>query len=223
LKYLIVVAHPDDEVLGAGATIRKLIEEGNEVAVCTMANHAAARANISNTLDEDQKNAMDILGVKNTYSADFPNIKMNTVPHLDLVHFIELCIEDFQAEAIITNHPSDLNNDHVITSYAAQVASRLSQRRDGIPRLRLLAYMEVVSSTEWSFDSSHNHFVPNLFIEIGEQGLDLKIRALEMYKGVVRDYPHPRSDKGIRALAAWRGSQAGCNYAEAFECVFRCV
>ena len=35
MNYLIVVAHPDDEVLGAGATIHKLIDEGNSVAVCT--------------------------------------------------------------------------------------------------------------------------------------------------------------------------------------------
>ena len=53
MKYLIVFAHPDDEVLGAGATIYKLINGGHSVAVCTMANHAAARANISSTLNED--------------------------------------------------------------------------------------------------------------------------------------------------------------------------
>lgn len=41
MNYLFVVAHPDDEVLGAGATIYKLIKDGNHVAVCTMANHAA--------------------------------------------------------------------------------------------------------------------------------------------------------------------------------------
>ena len=87
MNYLVVVAHPDDEVLGAGATISRLIKEGNEVAVLTMANHAAARANISNTLAMDQANAMEILGVEKTYSGDFPNIKMNIVPHLEMVLF----------------------------------------------------------------------------------------------------------------------------------------
>ena len=53
MNYLVVVAHPDDEVLGAGATIHKLIKEGHKVAIATMANHAAARANISDTLVED--------------------------------------------------------------------------------------------------------------------------------------------------------------------------
>lgn len=220
MNYLIVVAHPDDEVLGAGATIHKLIKSGNNVAVCTMVNHVAARANISDTLAQDQKNAMAVLGVTKVYSADFPNIKMNTVPHLDLVRFIESCIEDFKAEAIFTHHPSDTNNDHVMTSYAAQAASRLFQRREGLPALKQFAYMEVPSSTEWSFDSSSNRFIPNLFVEIGKEGVEIKIKALKEYRGVVREYPHPRSDEALMGLAAYRGVQAGCNYAEAFEIAF---
>ena len=220
MKYLVVVAHPDDEVLGAGATINKLIKEGNEVAIATMANHAAARANISETLANDEAEAYKILGVSKTYAADFPNIKMNTVPHLDLVQFIEKCIEDFGAEAIITHHPSDTNNDHVCTSYAVQAACRLFQRKESVPALKLVLYMEVPSSTEWSFDSSSNRFTPNFFVEVGKEGIELKLKALKAYKGVMRPYPHPRSDEAIMGLAAYRGVQAGCNYAEAFECVF---
>ena len=220
MNYLVVVAHPDDEALGCAATIHKLIKEGNEVAIVTMANHAAARANISDTLAEDQKKAFEIMGVKKSYAADFPNIKMNTVPHLDLVQFIERCIEDFGAEAIITHHPSDTNNDHVVTSYAVQAACRLFQRKENVPALKELLYMEVPSSTEWSFDSSKNRFTPNYFVEIGKDGVELKIKAIAAYKGVMRPYPHPRSNEAIEGLAAYRGVQAGCNYAEAFECVF---
>ena len=221
MNYLIVVAHPDDEFLGAGATIHKLISAGHAVAVCTMANHAAARANISATLTEDQANAMRIIGVSKCYAADFPNIRMNTVPHLELVQFIERCIEDFGADAVITHHPSDTNNDHIMTSYAAQAAARLFQRKPGIPALKLFLYMEVPSSTDWSLDSSSHRFTPNYFVEIGKEGVELKIRALRAYCGVMRDYPHPRSDEALTGLAAYRGSQAGCRYAEAFECVMQ--
>lgn len=220
MNYLVVVAHPDDEVLGAGATIYKLIQEGHKVAVATMANHAAARVNISDTLVQDQEESMKILGVNKLYTANFPNIKMNTVPHLELVQFIEKCIEDFNAEIIITHHPSDTNNDHVMTSYAVQAASRLFQRKKNILPLKGLIYMEVLSSTEWSFDSSANRFIPNYFIEIGLDGLDKKLEALSKYIGVMREYPHPRSEESLKGLAVYRGCQAGCNYAEAFECVF---
>lgn len=220
MNYLVVVAHPDDEVLGAGATIHKLVEQGHKVAVATMANHAAARANISDTLAEDQTKAFEIMGVSKCYAADFPNIKMNTVPHLDMVQFIEKCIEDFGAQAIITHHPGDLNNDHVQTSYAAQAACRVSQRKEGVPALKLVLYMEIMSSTEWGLDSSSKKFDPNYFVEIGKEGLDLKLKALYAYKGIMRPYPHPRSNEAVEGLAAYRGGQSGCKYAEAFECVF---
>lgn len=223
MKYLIVVAHPDDEVLGAGATVSRMTAEGKEVAVAVMSGHAAARNNRSDTLGEDEEKAMSLIGVKKTYHADFPNIRMNTVPHLELVQFIENCIQDWGADAVITHHPSDTNNDHVMTSYAAQAASRLFQRREGVPPLREFMYMEVPSSTEWSFDSSANRFSPNMFVEIGRAGVEKKLEALRAYRGVMRAYPHPRSDEAILGLAAYRGVQAGCDYAEAFECVFRSI
>lgn len=222
LNYLVVVAHPDDEVLGAGATIYKLNNQGHKVAVATMANHAAARANVSVTLQKDQQKAFKVLNIKKCYAADFPNIKMNTVPHLELVQFIEKCIEDWGAEVIITHHPSDTNIDHQETSRAAIAACRLFQRKEGVPRLRELSFMEVPSSTEWSLNSAENRFIPNLYIEIGKEGVAKKLEALQAYTGVMRPYPHPRSQQAIEGLAAYRGSMAGCDYAEAFEVVFKC-
>ena len=223
MNYLFVVAHPDDEVLGAGATINRLIREGNNVAIAIMSSNAEVRRNLSATLSDDEADAMEILGVKKTYHADFPNIKMNTVPHLEIVQFIEKCIEDFRAEAIFTHHPSDTNIDHQETSRAARVACRLFQRKDAIPPLKEFVYMEVPSSTEWSLDSSANRFSPNFFVEVGLEGIEMKIKALLAYKDVMRPYPHPRSREALIGLAACRGSEAGCNYAEAFECVFRSI
>lgn len=221
MNYLVVVAHPDDEVLGAGATIHKLTTEGHNVAVAIMVSEAAARKDLSSTLSSDESKALSVIGVNKTYHACFPNIKMNTVSHLELVQFVESCITDWKADAIITHHPSDTNNDHVQTSYAVQAASRLFQRRENIPPLKELLYMEVLSSTEWSLDTSSSRFLPNYFVEIGKDGVDLKLEALSQYKGVMRPYPHPRSEEAIRALAIFRGAQAGCDCAEAFECAYR--
>ena len=106
MNYLVVVAHPDDEVLGAGATIYKLIKKGHKVAVAIMCGEADARANRSASLSEDETKAMSIIGVKKVFHANFPNIKMNTVPHLELVQFIESCIDEWKAEIIFTHHPS---------------------------------------------------------------------------------------------------------------------
>lgn len=222
MNYLFVVGHPDDEVLGAGATISKLAKSGHHVAVAIMANHAAARKNRSDTLPDDEETAMKMIGVEKIYRGDFPNIKMNMVPHLELVQFIEGCIEDWKAEAIYTHHPLDTNIDHQETSRAAGAACRLFQRKEGVPQLRDLAYMEVLSSTDWNLNSSGNSFTPNYFVEVGKTGVEKKIEALAAYKGVMRPYPHPRSKEALMGLAAYRGAQAGCEYAEAFERVFGC-
>ncbi len=221
MNYLIVVAHPDDEILGAGATIHKLVSNGDKVAVSILSEQASVRQNLSDTLSEDELNAMKTVGVHRVYHANFPNIKMNIVPHIELVKFIEECIVDWGAEAIITHHPSDTNNDHHETSKAVNAACRLFQRREGVPKLRLLAYMEVPSSTEWALNTGYNLFKPNLFIEVGKEGIEKKIEALKSYVGVMRPYPHPRSVESLMGLGAIRGSQAGVEYAEAFECVFR--
>lgn len=223
MNYLFVVAHPDDEVLGAGATIDKLAKEGNKVEVCIMSASANARAfrPADSELNEDMYAALKILGVAKCYEGNFPNIKFNTVAHLDLVQFIEKAIIESQADVIITHHPSDTNNDHLHTSLACQAAVRLFQRRSEIKSLKEFWYMEVLSSTEWSLNSSINKFNPNLFIEIGKEGVEKKINALKFYRGVMREYPHPRSVQAIEGLLAYRGAQSGCNYAEAFECVLR--
>ena len=221
MSYLIVVAHPDDEVLGAGATIHKLTKQGQEVNVCVLCGQAQARAGLSHQLNAEMHECLRMLGVNRVFIGDFPNIKMNTSAHLDLVQFIEKSILETGADHVITHHPSDLNNDHHQTSVACQAAVRMFQRRTDVPRLKELLYMEVSSSTEWALNTSVSDFRPNTFVEVGKEGVEQKLRALSCYQGVMRPYPHPRSEEAITGLAAFRGSQAGLCYAEAFESAFR--
>lgn len=223
MSYLVVVAHPDDEVLGAGATMYKLSREGKEVNVCIMSVEVTARNNRPDTdeLNNDVDGCMSILGVSRVITAEFPNIELNTVSHLKLVQFIEKAIRETNAEVVITHHPADLNNDHLHTSLACQAAVRLFQRGADVTPLKELLFMEVPSSTEWGLNSAMQKFSPNTFVEVGEDGVDKKIEALEQYRGVMRDFPHPRSNEALKGLAAYRGGQAGMVYAEAFECVFR--
>ena len=220
MRYLFVMAHPDDEA-DVGGTIYKLGQKGHEVAVAILVGKAAARRNLSSKLEQEETASMELLGVKKVYHADFPNIKMNTTPHFDLVQFIESCIEDWRAEAIVTHHTADVNIDHVITGTAAIAACRLFQRKAGVPKLKLMLMAETACATEWALDSAKNRFTPNYFVEIGEDGFEMKMKAFSLYSGVTRHYPHPNSRETYEGLAAYRGAQCGCNYAEAFQCVFR--
>jgi N-acetylglucosamine malate deacetylase 1 len=223
LSYLVVVAHPDDEVLGAGATILKLTQAGFDVNTCILSGEVDARKNrpAIEQLKQNIDSASDILGIKEVLIGSFPNIAFNTVHHLELVKFIENAIKKTGADVIFTHHPSDLNNDHYHTSIACQAAARLFQRTVDAKPIKELLYMEIPSSTEWALNTSNRQFTPNVFIEVGEERIAKKIEALSSYSGIMRDYPHPRSVEALKGLSAYRGCQSGVVYAEAFESVFR--
>ena len=223
LKYLFVMAHPDDEA-DLGGTIWRLSICGHQVAVAIVVGKVSARRNLSETLETEEMDSMQILGVSRVYHADFPNIKTNTVPHADLVQFVLDCIEDWSAEAIVTHHTADVNIDHAETGRASISACR-QYFKDGQneSRLKLFLMCETAGATEWSLNSSNNLFEPNYFVEIGKEGLDKKIEALHCYKGVERSFPHPQCVEVYEGLAAFRGAQSGCHYAEAYQCVFMSV
>lgn len=223
MKYLLVVAHPDDEVLGAGASIYKWTHNNAMVDVCIMSTNAKARAfrPKDNELSEDLNSSTTFLGIRKTFEYTFPNIEMNTIPHLKLVQAIENAIIESQPDIVITHHPADTNNDHLQTSLACQEAIRLHQRRPEAKHINEVWYMEVPSCTEWAINGAFQKFSPNCYVEVGEECVKAKIKALGMYRGVMRPYPHPRSVEYIKSLAAIRGSEWGLNYAEAFQIVLR--
>lgn len=222
MNILLVVAHPDDEALGAGGTIHRLAKCGHTIDCCILSGSVDARTQRPKTaeLQTDIQTARDILGYRNLILGDFPNIEFNTVPHLKLVQFIERHIETFESQIIFTHHPSDLNNDHTQTAHACLAASRLWQRRDGIPRLEELYFMEIQSSTEWAFPGHNASFQANTFLELDVEDLEAKIASVAAYRKVMRSAPHPRSTENLTALVRYRGSQAGYIYAEAFQRVF---
>ncbi|NLW91116.1 MAG: PIG-L family deacetylase [Syntrophomonadaceae bacterium] len=223
MPILLVVAHPDDEVLGFGASVAMLAEQGTDIYTCILSGTVEARRNKpeQDVLVHNIEQANNFLGVKGLVLGSFPNIEFNVIPHLELVRFIEEAIEEFMPDVIITHHPSDLNNDHLQTSLACQAAARLFQRKDNIVPLKSLFYMEILSSTDWAFSDNQFGFKPDSFLEVGEGFIDKKIQALKIYEGITREYPHPRSEETIKGLAAYRGSQAGLRYAEALQTAFR--
>lgn len=220
MNYLFVVAHPDDEVLGAGGMIYNLIKKNNNIYVCFMCSNAEARKNITNNnITEQAINSLKSLGVskKNIIFGTYPNIKLNTIDHLSLVQFIEKAIKTFKPDVVITHYKSDINIDHKITSDCCDEAIRLFQRNDKEKEIKKYMYMEVLSAIDWANNIS---FSPNYFYEIKKEGLNAKIKALSYYDGALRKYPHSRSINTIEALATLRGSQAKLEYAEAYITAF---
>lgn len=219
---LVVVSHPDDEILGIGGTGAVLVSKGEIVQPIILCGDVKARTNRPNS-DELHNNIISAnkhLGFNNPVLGKFPNIKMNTIDHIDLVNFIEQQILIFQPDRIFTHHPNDLNDDHVQTVKACLPAARLFQRRTNIKPLEALYFMEILSSTDWSFSSSQDVFNPDTYADISET-LQLKLGALAKYKDVMRASPHPRSIEVLTGHASSRGAQCGFKYAEAFQTGFK--
>lgn len=219
---LVVVAHPDDEILGFGATGAKLVKEGWKVRPVILCGNVDVRHKRPSDieLNQDMFAANKVVGFENPVLGNFPNIRMNNVDHLDIVQFIEKQILDFKPKRIFTHHPADLNDDHCQIAKACMAASRYYQRRDDIPALQSLSFMEIQSATDWSFEASGDSFKPNHFVEVTEE-IELKLKALACYRNVMRDFPHPRSVEAVKGLAAYRGGQSGQKYSEAFQTIFQ--
>lgn len=214
MKYMFVVAHPDDEVLGAGAYIHKLIKEQNEVCVVILnADYEKTR----NEMFNDIKKSHNVLGVTNSALFSFRNMDFYNENHRTMVETIEDEIRLFEPDYIFTHNDKDLHSDHHITSMVTQQAARLWQRHSTGHKIKALYFMEILSSTNWSLYD----FKPDTYVAVSEEDIEAEIEALKVYQNVVRKAPHPRSIECLRALPVLRGADIGFSYAKAFKTCWR--
>jgi LmbE family N-acetylglucosaminyl deacetylase len=222
MNNLVVVAHPDDEVIGFGGTGAMLAKKGELVKVVILCGSVQKRNQRPSdaSLFKDATDANASLGFAKPTLGPFPNLNLNNVEHHELVSFIEKQIEDVRPQRIFTHHPSDLNDDHRFVSHACLTASRINLRKS-TPELHADVFlMEILSSTDWSYCAEMNQFLPNTYVDITET-FNAKLEALSCYAGVMRPPPHSRSKENLEALAVYRGGQCGQLRAESFQQVHR--
>ena len=215
---LVLAAHPDDEVLGCGGTIAKFADSGAIIHVAFLADGVFSRQGNdekqSDKLDKRRsaaRNSCGILGVKSVSFGDLPDNRMDTVALLNITQAIEKLIAEHRPDTVFTHHAGDVNIDHRRTHEAVVTACRPQL---GHPVKTLLSF-EVPSSTEWQLPGSSPAFAPNWFVDISST-LDRKLAALDAYLTELREWPHPRSRRGIESLARWRGATIGVDAAESF-------
>lgn len=231
MKVLVVVAHPDDDVLGMGGTIAKHSLNGDKVHIVYLTTGITSRRNsghqskavyeINKTdtklmkkeiekLKSDALKSCKILGVKTTSFYDFPDNELDSIPRLKIIKTIEKEIEKRGPDVIYTNHYGDLNIDHRLVYESCLTACRPKKGKN--PHLFAFG---VISSMEWNYPGSFN---PNYFVNI-TKNIKTKISAMKSYKNELRCFPHPRSIEGIEVTAKKWGTICGSNYAEAFEII----
>jgi len=220
MNVLAIAAHPDDELLGCGATLARLKQEGHRVFSVILCASADARVDRPEDLPRYAAESAQMVGIEETMSFEFGNIRFNTVPHIEMVQAIEKAIDRFRPEWVFTLHPSDLNIDHRVCYEAAMAAIMLPQRmsRDmPATMIRKVFLCEVLSSTDWA-PPTELAFQPNAFVDVAST-FDKKLAALAHFAGAMKPFPHSRSLENVRHLAHLRGAKAGLELAEAFVVV----
>jgi N-acetylglucosamine malate deacetylase 1 len=219
-KVAIIVAHPDDEILGCGGTIAKHVKACDEVCILILAEGITSRDKTRDPVSrEDElaglkqisRDASEILGVTSLDFSDFPDNRMDSVDRLDLIKVVEEFIVKNRPDVIYTHHSNDINIDHRCVNDAVIVASRPGSASF----VKLVLFFETASSTEWQVSDRVPNFAPNWWVDISET-LELKMQALDVYQSEMRPWPHARSNEALKHLAHWRGASVGCFAAEAF-------
>jgi LmbE family N-acetylglucosaminyl deacetylase len=224
-RILLVVAHPDDEILGLGGTMHKLITKFScQIKVVILGEGITSRSQKRSTTKWENelvlhknniKKAGKFIGFLATSIYDFPDNRFDTVALLDIIKVIEKEKQNFKPEVIFTHHGGDVNIDHQRTFDAVITACRPIENES----VKSIITFETVSGTEWRASSDPRHFIPNLFVEISESDLRAKINAMESYEFEKRPYPHPRSPEALRIRAQMWGVANGLKLAEAFQII----
>lgn len=215
---MIIVAHPDDEILGCGGTIAKLAPN-NYINAVILINAITSREIKPSKAEVEEAtqntlNAQKLIGIQECFFENFPDNRLDELTLLDIVKKVQKYIDDINPDIIFTHHHSDLNIDHRITFQAVLTCCR-PQPNFKHPDIYCF---EVPSSTEWQVLTGENIFKPNVYIDISNT-MEQKLKALEQYKSEMKEYPHSRSLEGVKIMAQDWGRKIGREFVEAFELI----
>lgn len=213
MNVVVVAAHPDDEILGAGATLARHSRAGDDVHAVVLAEGASSRYD-EGMVDELQAGglaAAQHIGLSSVRFEAFPDQRLDQIPLIDLTQHLEDLLFELKPGVIYTHFAGDVNADHGVVAQAVWTACRPYR----LPSVRLIAAFETPSSTEWSSPIRGSDFRPNMFVDVTST-IDDKLSAMACYPSELRDYPHPRSLRALRERAAHWGSVVGAAAAEPF-------
>ncbi len=208
MQIMIIAAHPDDECIGMGATIKKLSSK-NKIHLCVVSEGASAQYTEKKMIIERRnacKKSAKILGISDYTFLNFPDMKLDTIPHLEINKELEKIIKKINPKIVYTTPNHDINKDHqkvfestlvVTRPQSSNVKHVLSYE---FPGKKLLPY------------------IPNIYEDISKY-YEFKIKAFKMYKSEIEKFPHPRSLKAIENMAIMRGIESGLQKAEAFNLI----
>ena len=203
-----ISAHPDDEVIGMGATIKKL-SLTNKIWLCVVSEGASAQYSDKKMIKVRRdacKKSSKILGISKIQFLDYPDMRLDSVSHLEINKELEKIIRKLKPKIVYSPPSHDLNKDHQKVFESSLVITRPL-----VSSVKSLLCYELPGPVR-------EPFRPTIYENV-EKEFSYKIKGFKMYKNEIMKFPHPRSINAIENLAIYRGTQSGLRKAEAFELV----
>lgn len=213
-RILCIAPHPDDETLGCGGTLLRHVAAGDEVhwliVTCITEEAGFTSARVAARTAEIEAVAK-AYGFASVRQCRLPTMSLDTLAATDVIGKIGSAVKAIGADTLYIPYRNDAHSDHAVV-FDASVACAKTFR---YPSVRAVYCYETPSETDFAMKPEDPGFRPNLFVDVAPH-LDRKIEIMHMFEGEMGEFPFPRSEISMRALAQVRGGQCGALAAEAF-------
>lgn len=213
-RVLVISPHANDEVIGCGGLMKKVINYGGEVHVAVVAVGDIEFYHLGRVVTKEERKlelqrALGYLGVTShtTLFDDYESL-LDTMPMRNIITVFDRLINRLRPTAVLLPYPS-FHQDHKVVFHAGFAALRPSPSHN--------KYLRLVAGYEYPFVTWSSEFLNSgsLYINITEE-LDDKIEAFKCHKSQVREGRHLISPETIRLWAEKRGLEASIQYSEMF-------
>jgi LmbE family N-acetylglucosaminyl deacetylase len=220
-RVIVVAPHPDDETLGAGGALLRHRDLGDEVHWLIVTQMEEPLGFSVERIDKRKKEIEKVAAAyrfAQVHQAKLPTTQLDTLPVSTVVSQISGIFQEVKPTVVYLPFSGDVHSDHRVVSDAVLACCKWFR----YPSIkRVLAY-ETLSETDQDFSHGGSGFKPNCYVNISKY-LDKKIEIMSVYEGELGEFPFPRSERALRALAEFRGVQVGYQAAEAFLLLKECV
>jgi N-acetylglucosamine malate deacetylase 1 len=201
-RILVLAPHTDDGEFGAGATIARWLEEGDEVhyAAFSLCEESVPEGWPKDILEKEVRQATSVLGVESSHLHLFRfTVRRFANSRQEILEELVQLNRDLMPDVVLCPAPSDIHQDHAVVAAEAIRAFK---------RTTILGYEMPWNNLTLS---------TTCFVKLEKRHLDQKVEALKCYES--QRHRNYAREELVRSLAVVRGTQVGAELAETFEVI----